>query len=341
MGNQCCSIGDPEKKRKTDLDLRGVSVHHLANYFMDLVRAKYPDSAERIDAQRKINEALERNDLLEAYKNNDTIKLNKGKSEMRRQDEKEFEYISGLFNNLRKLPKSEDTTIYQIEDLRELETNGIIREEGKDTICPIDGEKGAAYVHTLQGDDHVGPASIMISYTWGYSIGDIVDVLTNYCESNNLNPKEVYVWICCLCVNQHRVVELKKRKEEIPFAEFRKVFHGRVTSIGHVVAMMSPWTGPEYLTRVWCIFELFTASMMEDCKITIEMPEREREDFLEGLAKEVNLLNYLFLFFTSSYLCIHNFDFSFFFKRRIETRRQAFQCTFIYGCRISRGLCSV
>uniref|UniRef100_A0A7S3VG56 Mbre TPR repeat protein n=1 Tax=Chaetoceros debilis TaxID=122233 RepID=A0A7S3VG56_9STRA len=170
--------------------------------------------------------------------------------------------------------------------MRELDKNGIIREEGKDTICPIDGEKGAAYVHTLQGDDHVGPASIMISYTWGYSIGDIVDVLTNYCTSNGLNPKKVYVWICCLCNNQHRVVEMKKRKEDIPFEEFHKVFHGRVTGIRHVLAMMSPWTKPEYLTRVWCIFELFTASMMEDCKITIEMPEREREDFLEGLDED-------------------------------------------------------
>uniref|UniRef100_A0A7S3QE98 Uncharacterized protein n=1 Tax=Chaetoceros debilis TaxID=122233 RepID=A0A7S3QE98_9STRA len=130
MGNQCCSIGDPEKKRKTDLDLLGVSVHHLANYFMDLVRAKYPDSGN-------------------------------------------------------------DTKIYQIEDLNDLDKNGIIREEGKDTQCPIDDRRGAAYVHTLQGADHVGPASIMLSYTWRYTIGDIVDVLTNYCKSNGLNPKEV------------------------------------------------------------------------------------------------------------------------------------------------------
>lgn len=216
-----------------DPGLLGVSVHHLANNFMDLVQAKYPDSGN-------------------------------------------------------------DTTIYQIEDLHESDKNGIIREEGKDTQCPIHDTKGAAYVHTLQGADHVGPASIMLSYTWGYTIGDIVDVLTNYCTSNGLNPKEMYVWICCLCINQHRVVELKKQKEDIPFDEFRKVFHGRVTSIGHVVAMMSPWTGPEYLTRVWCIFELFTASMMEDCELTIEMPKREREDFIKGLKHNEEHENKLF-----------------------------------------------
>mmetsp|Transcript_2717 Transcript_2717/g.3821 ORF Transcript_2717/g.3821 Transcript_2717/m.3821 type:complete len:540 (-) Transcript_2717:18-1637(-) len=192
-----------------------------------------------------------------------------------------------------------DTTIYQIEALREFDKNGIIREKGKNTMCPIDSEKGAAYVHTLQGADHVGPASIMLSYTWRYTIGDIVDVLTNYCKSNGLNQKKLYVWICCLCVNQHRVVESMKRKEDIPFDDFRKVFHGRVTGIGHVVAMMSPWTGPEYLNRVWCIFELFTASK-ESCKVTIEMPKREREDFIERIMNDDEYANKLFSVLSST-----------------------------------------
>jgi hypothetical protein len=118
-------------------------------------------------------------------------------------------------------------------------------------------------VYTLQGADHVGPANIVLSYMWGYTIGDIVDVLTNYCTSNDLNPKEVYVWICCLCVNQHRIVEMKKRKEEIPFEEFHNVFHGRVTSIGHVVAMMSPWL----VQRQW-FFLSFLSSSFANSHIT-------------------------------------------------------------------------
>eukprot|EP00554_Chaetoceros_debilis_P006376 CAMPEP_0194072624 /NCGR_PEP_ID=MMETSP0149-20130528/317_1 /TAXON_ID=122233 /ORGANISM="Chaetoceros debilis, Strain MM31A-1" /LENGTH=495 /DNA_ID=CAMNT_0038752521 /DNA_START=38 /DNA_END=1522 /DNA_ORIENTATION=+ len=226
-------VEDPD-----NLDLLGVSVHHFRTYFMDLVRAKNPDSGT-------------------------------------------------------------DTTIYQIEALREFDKNGIIREKGKNTMCPIDSEKGAAYVHTLQGADHVGPASIMLSYTWRYTIGDIVDVLTNYCKSNGLNQKKLYVWICCLCVNQHRVVGMKKRKEDIPFEEFHNVFHGRVTSIGHVLAMMSPWTGPEYLNRVWCIFELFTASK-ESCKVTIEMPKREREDFIERIMNDDEYANKLFSVLSST-----------------------------------------
>jgi tetratricopeptide (TPR) repeat protein len=158
----------------------------------------------------------------------------------------------------------------------------------------MDGRQGAAYVHTLQGADHVGPASIMLSYTWGYTIGDIIDVLNNYCTTNNLNPKEVYVWIDCLCVNQHRVIERKRKGEVVPFEEFESVFFKRVTSIGHILAMVAPWTKPEYLSRVWCIFELFTASQIDGCKVTIEIPSREREDFLDGLVNDYDHIHKLF-----------------------------------------------
>ena len=180
QNNAHIDLDSSAKSDKDDLDLRGVSVHHLANDLLDEVRIKFPDSAE-------------------------------------------------------------NTKIYQIEDLSNLDENGIIREKGEDTTCPIDGRQGTAYVHTLQGDEHVGPSSIMLSYTWNYNIGDIIDVLNNYCTNNNLNPKEVYVWICCLCVNQHRVIEKRRNGEVVPFEEFESVFSKRVTSIGHILAMMAPW----------------------------------------------------------------------------------------------------
>jgi len=83
-------------------------------------------------------------------------------------------------------------------------------------------------------------------------------------------------------VNQHRVIERKRRGEDIPFEEFRSVFEKRVKTIGHIVAMMAPWQEPHYLTRIWCVFELFTAQT-NDCEVTIMMPSDEKERFVEGL----------------------------------------------------------
>ncbi len=73
--------------------------------------------------------------------------------------------------------------VYDIENLREDEP-GLIRRKGMDAICPIDGDIGASYVHSIMddGDDHVGTATHMLSYAWGYVIGDIVDTLVSYCE---------------------------------------------------------------------------------------------------------------------------------------------------------------
>lgn len=170
--------------------------------------------------------------------------------------------------------------IYEIENLHK--DMGVIRRQSADNTCPIDGKLGSAYVHTLKERDLVGPATLMLSYTWGYEIGQIIDTLNHYCTSNGLDTKRTYVWICCLCVNQHRVVENMKRKEDVPFDVFQATFHNRVTSIGHILAMMAPWTAPTYLDRAWCVFELFTANA-NGCAITIEMPSSERENFLDGI----------------------------------------------------------
>lgn len=44
------------------------------------------------------------------------------------------------------------------------------------------------------------------------------------------------------------------------FEEFSSIFRERVNKISKVVAIMAPWRKPIYVSRVWCIFKLFTAS---------------------------------------------------------------------------------
>lgn len=61
---------------------------------------------------------------------------------------------------------SRDSTIYELEDLQQPHRPGLIRRKGQDISCPIDGRLGAAYVHCLEGADHVGQATHMLSYSW-------------------------------------------------------------------------------------------------------------------------------------------------------------------------------
>eukprot|EP00797_Seminavis_robusta_P006229 Sro1414_g270680.2 (796) ;mRNA; r:19356-21743 len=176
--------------------------------------------------------------------------------------------------------------VYDIENLSG--PPGVIRQCGANAVCPIDGRMGAAYVHCLKGRDHVGEATHMLSYSWSYTIGDIVDTLTDFCHSNGLDSKRTYIWICCLCVNQHRVVEGAALKETgvimpaKPQVDFFALFGERVKRIGHLLAMMAPWKAPVYLTRVWCIYELFTAHT-NGCVVDIIMPPKEKDSLEQDL----------------------------------------------------------
>eukprot|EP00928_Gymnodinium_smaydae_P043501 TRINITY_DN29130_c0_g1_i1.p1 TRINITY_DN29130_c0_g1~~TRINITY_DN29130_c0_g1_i1.p1 ORF type:complete len:852 (+),score=217.22 TRINITY_DN29130_c0_g1_i1:233-2788(+) len=153
----------------------------------------------------------------------------------------------------------------------------VIRPKGARVRCPHDGCFGAAYVDGIFGPKHSGVANFMLSYTWGYEVGDIIDTLVDFCTSKELAVQETYVWICCLCINQHRVKEAQERGDVVPFATFEYAFAERVRSIGHVIAMMAPWNNPRYITRVWCDFEMFTAATMPNCSVTIVMPPREAQ----------------------------------------------------------------
>ena len=55
------------------------------------------------------------------------------------------------------------------------------------------------------GGEHTGRATIMLSYTWGYPFGMIGSALMAYCAKHRLDPRTTHVWICCMCINQHRV----------------------------------------------------------------------------------------------------------------------------------------
>ena len=137
--------------------------------------------------------------------------------------------------------------IFHMEpDLRSKENYGLIRQKGQNVVCPRDGELGAAYVDSI-GSEHVGPANIMLSYSWRYHIKDVVDSLVAKCEQDGRDPKSTFVWMCCFCNNQHRI----SKTANVSFEEFQKTFHNTVSEIKIVWSMMAPWNKPEYLQRVW------------------------------------------------------------------------------------------
>ena len=87
-----------------------------------------------------------------------------------------------------------DSKVYEVEP-------EVIRGKGKDLQCPRDGKLGAAYVDCVP-NGQAGPASVMLSYSWGYTTGDIADTLQEFCRTSGRCAKSTFFWVCCLCINQ-------------------------------------------------------------------------------------------------------------------------------------------
>jgi len=183
-----------------------------------------------------------------------------------------------VIQRMQEVGLARESKVYEIEA-------PVIRSMSADVKCPRDGEMGSAYVDAIQGVENAGMASFMLSYTWGYQVGDIADTLAAHCKANNLNQLATYTWICCLCINQHRVKASQAKGETVPFEHFQSAFGERVAGIGHLVCMMAPWREPLYIRRVWCDFEMFTAvTLGEDvCKISVVMQPGEVKDFNQSL----------------------------------------------------------
>lgn len=124
--------------------------------------------------------------------------------------------------------------------------------KGLDVVCPRDGLVGAAYVDLLTIGEQAGPADALLSYTWQYKLSTVVDALSSWAKNFRKEDWErTFVWICALCLNQHRVQSTYVEPGDLAL-EFRT----RVQGIGRILPLLAPWSSPLYTRRIWCLFEL-------------------------------------------------------------------------------------
>eukprot|EP00658_Telonema_sp_P-2_P042488 TRINITY_DN30509_c0_g1_i1.p1 TRINITY_DN30509_c0_g1~~TRINITY_DN30509_c0_g1_i1.p1 ORF type:complete len:541 (-),score=110.76 TRINITY_DN30509_c0_g1_i1:8-1630(-) len=126
----------------------------------------------------------------------------------------------------------------------------------------------------------------MLSYAWSYAVGDIVDSLVAYCNRTNQDQKQTFVWICCLCINQHRVKQRQASGQVVTTEEFREEFESRVRGIGHVLSLVTPWDDPANLKRTWCVFEAFLTISVPGCTLELIMPPHQDGSFRRTLTED-------------------------------------------------------
>ena len=144
--------------------------------------------------------------------------------------------------------------------------------------CPRDGNVGSAYVDTLVSRDDVGRATALLSYSWGYEIAEVSSALSSWASRCKCDPKRTAIWICALCLNQHRIADESIKKD------LQKEFSERVIAIGRILPMLEQWDDPGYVKRAWCLFELFTAIRLpKKVEINIILSPTSMRDFRDAM----------------------------------------------------------
>jgi hypothetical protein len=198
-------------------------------------------------------------------------------------DEKELSLKNGV-----SVHYLEHVLLQEVKDEdSDLDINTAIRRKGTNVICPRDNQLGAAYVDCIHGKDFVGQANVMLSYSWDYSIPEVVMTLVAKCKGDNRDPKRTYLWIDCLCNNLHRFDE----NSSVSFDEFRDNFFNTVTRAGTVWSLISIWDNPNYLQRAWCVFETYVATTEEGVNSEIIMLEKGEKQMIESIDDIDNLFN--------------------------------------------------
>ena len=181
-----------------------------------------------------------------------------------------------------------DALICDIEDVNS-DQNHVLRSIGENFVCPRDGEVGAAIVDSIDKEEHTGPSNLILNYSEGVSVADVVGTLWDFCFFNNYDAKLIYVWAPFLCTNFHRLNG--KSKKNVSGLDLRSSLRKRITSIGRVLTIVSPWVQPQNFLSVCGIYALY-AGIDIGCKVIITTATRDRNKLITtSLRKEDELIN--------------------------------------------------
>jgi len=143
---------------------------------------------------------------------------------------------------------------------------------GKDIPCPRDGRMGCALVDTLPRPCRRA-CTHFLSWTWKYNIEQISSALENWTTESYLEPSKTFLYMCFFVNNQYRILY---ECDGAGSTNLEEVFESTLKRVGKVVAVFDKWENPTYLTRIWTIFEQFTAIKL-NIPVTMILPKDQNE----------------------------------------------------------------
>ena len=155
--------------------------------------------------------------------------------------------------------KLDNPNFYDLKDAFFLSTDPI--PIGSDKICPRDGKLGCALVDVLDRY-HRGECTHFLSWTWGYSLNLVRSSMMAWADQSKIDPKKTFLYMCFFVNNQYRIL-LDQNGAGSRNSSLREVFGEHLQRVGRMVALLDHWDQPAYLSRIWTIFEQYTAVVWE------------------------------------------------------------------------------
>jgi hypothetical protein len=115
-------------------------------------------------------------------------------------------------------------------------------------------------------------ADIFISFAYNSNFIELVDGLQCFFEENpTFDKNRTCFWFDLFVNNQWQALDHD-------FNWWATTFRTAVQDIGHTVCFLCPWSGPEMLTRAWCLYEISCSK-----RLSITMSKKQIENFRETL----------------------------------------------------------
>mmetsp|Transcript_70782 Transcript_70782/g.162277 ORF Transcript_70782/g.162277 Transcript_70782/m.162277 type:complete len:486 (-) Transcript_70782:351-1808(-) len=146
-----------------------------------------------------------------------------------------------------------------------------------------DGEKGVSLCTAISSRDQnaVSDATHFISWTWRYPVSKFLATLAEYCRAYQYDTSKTFVWICFFCNDQFEWLSGGSSDGVAAFG--RMLQH-----IGKVVCVVDDFVAARaaYFSRVWTVFEVFTAftnGIEVDLALMVDSRQRLMKESLSSL----------------------------------------------------------
>jgi hypothetical protein len=144
---------------------------------------------------------------------------------------------------------------------------------GKGLTCPRDGMLDCSIVDAVHAKGHSQPATLYLSFAWGYTLATALSALQNYLVTHpDISGEGCYLWWRFFQDNLFRTMGPGAKAKKESFEELRWSLGRQLRSVGRIAIMSDQLVEPMFPRRSWCVFEACVA-IEEQIPIEVMLPE--------------------------------------------------------------------